>query len=438
MGDNTERHRQVRRGSARSLVLHEADIDCMSIDGKTVESRVICHYLTSGDYKGLLLSRLASDLGADPKSLLEIVVRLVKAGRVSLPAPFQTNPHVKLFDSPVEKQLLWFDDQETRPICLYPTAASVAEAVDLNTYDDTPFTKLMVLAYPKGDPFAFRISVLDSYQDDPRYEFRFNGFSGWIRTLDQSVDQLEESDRLNLNFGLGYDERGDRVVVVPLYRLDMLPGRQQRIWKENLAESLIGASRDYVTAAILGQWVEAVSVYDAIVLEQVEINKLFELMGRRPLFRTTFEETRPPQFSFFVKPTRKSYEDFVGLLDKMLSDNLSIAAFREDVERRDHKSRPKGSITMLEEWLDVRFPTAPCGARLAIIKPLREVRRLRQKPAHKIEQDTYDRKFYTLQDDLVWKVFEALRNLRCLLATDPSVSSYEPPYWARDFPVKSY
>ena len=418
----------------------------MGIDAKTVERQVVAHYLHSGDYNGLLLSNLASNLGVAPRSLVDVIVPLVTAGRVSLPAPSQTNPHVKLFDSSVEEQLLWFDDQQTRPICLYPTAVSVREVVDLNMYDDTPFTKLMVLAYPKGDRFAFLMSVLDSYQHDPRYEFRFSGFSGWIQTRDRSVDQLEERDRLNLNFGLGYDEMDDRVVVAPLYRLDMLPAKQQRIWKEFLAEGPVRVSKDYIRAAIFGQWAEAVSVYDAIALEQVEINKLFALMGRRPLFRHTYEETRPPQFSFFVKPTQRSYDDFVHLLDKMLSDNLDIRAFHGDVEQHERRSisasefelRPKASISMLEEWLSLRYPKAPPEEKTAIIKPLREVRRLRQKPAHRVEQDTYDKKFYTLQDDLVSKVYEALRNLRTLLATDASASSYEPPYWVRDFPVKSY
>ena len=418
----------------------------MGIDEKTIESQIVSHYLTSGDYNGLPLSRLASDLGADKKSLQEVVVPLVRAGRISLPSPYQTNPLVKFFHSPVEEQLMWFDEWQSRPICLYPTAVSVADSIDLSKYDDWPFSKFMVLAYPKGRPVAFLIDVLDSYQDDPRYEFRFSGFSGWVRTQDSSPDQLEGPDRTNLTFGLGYDDQGNRVVVVPLYRLDRLPGKQQRIWKEFLAKGPVTVSEDYVTAAIDGQPVTANSVYDAIVLEQVEINKLFELMGRSPLFRDTYEEKRPPQFSFFVKPTQGNYDEFVHLLDKMLSDNMNIASFDGDIERQERitisvsefELRHKASISMLDEWLSLRYPTAPPEVRLEIIKPLREVRSLRQKPAHKIGQDVYDRKFYTLQDELIWKVYKALHNLRCLLATDPSASSYEAPYWIREFPVKGY
>ncbi len=418
----------------------------MRIDEKTIESQIVSHYLASGDYNGLPLSRLASDLGAHPKRLREVVVPLVKAGRVSLPSPFQTNPHVKMVRSSIEEQLRWFDDRESRSVCLYPTVESIAEAIDLNTYDDRPFTKLMVLANPKLVLVPFRLDVLEYYQRDPRYEFRFSGRSGWIQMLDEYRDYLEESYKVDLSFGLGYEEEGDRVVVVYLYRLDRLSGKLQRIWKEFLVDGRVEVSEDYMTATLDGQPVEANSVYDAIVFEQVEINKLFELLGRLPLFRDTYDEKRPPQFSFFVKPTQGNYKNFVQLLDKMLSDNLNIASFGGDIERQQRirisvselELRPKASISMLDEWLSLRYPTASPEERSAIIKPLREVRKLRQKPSHKVEQDTYDRKFYDRQDELVWKVYEALRNLRCLLTTDPSVSSYEPPYRIREFPVKGY
>ena len=337
----------------------------MRIDEKAVERQVVSHYLASGDYNGLPLPSLASDLGTDQRTLLEVVVPLVETGRVSLPSPFQTNPHVKMFKSSIEEQLRWFDKRDSRSVCLYPTAQSIADSIDPSTYDDRPFTKLMVLAYPKGLVVPFQLDVLESYQRDPRYEFRFSGRSGWIQMLDEYRDYLEESDKVDLSFGLGYEEEGDRVVVVYLYRLDRLSGKQQRIWKEFSVDDQVKVSEDYVTATLDGQPVKTNSVYDAIVFEQVEINKLFELMGCLPLFRDTLEEQRPPQFSFFVRPTQGNYDEFVHLLDKMLSDNMNISAFDGAIPRLERvevgdgtfESRPKGSITMLEEWLSLRFPT---------------------------------------------------------------------------------
>ena len=406
----------------------------MRIDEKTIEGRVVSHYIASRDYNGLPFHRLASDLGTDPKSLVEVVVSLVKSGRVSLPSPFQTNPHVKAFKSSIKEQLQWFDERESRSICLYPTAQSITESIDLSTYDDRPFTKLMVLANPKLILVPFRLDVLEPYRHDPRYEFRFSGRSGSIQMLDEYRDHLEESDKADVSFGLGYGEDGVRVVVVYLYRLDRLPGKLQRIWKEFWFDGRVEVSEDYVTATLDGQPIEANSVYDAMVFEQVEINKLFKLLGRAPLFRDTYEEERPPKFSFFVKPTQGNYDEFVHLLDKMLSENIDKDAISGVVP----ESHRKGSISILNDWLSLRFPASTFEERLAIIKPLREVRSLRQKPAHRLVKDTYDKQFYAHQDELVWKVYEGLRNLRCLLATDPSASNYEPPFWIREFPVKGY
>ena len=121
----------------------------MSIDEKTVESHVVSHYLTSGDYNGLPLSRLASDLGADRRRLLEVVVPLVRAGRVSLAWPYQTNPHVKLFDVPVEEQLLRLDERELWLLCLYPTLSSVSKAIDPSKYDDRPLLSLWYWHTPR-------------------------------------------------------------------------------------------------------------------------------------------------------------------------------------------------------------------------------------------------------------------------------------------------
>ena len=147
-----------------------------------------------------------------------------------------------------------------------------------------------------------------------------------------------------------------------------------------------------------------------------------------------------------MKPTEGNYKSFVQLLDKMLSDNLNIASFDGDVERQERTKvsvdefelRQKASVSLLDEWLCLRYPTASPEERFAIIKPLREVRGLRQRPAHKVEKTLTIGGSTPFKDELVWKVYKALHNLRCLLATDPSASSYEPPYWIREFPVKGY
>ncbi len=68
---------------------------------------------------------------------------------------------------------------------------------------------------------------------------------------------------------------------------------------------------------------------------------------------------------------------------------------------------------------------------------LREVRGLRQAPAHSIQEDEYDKQFYKLQDELVWRVYGALKSLREVLRSDVATAEYDPPSW-ESMTIKSY
>ena len=420
----------------------------MKLDTRMIEKRIVSYYLNSRDYNGLSLSTLIRDIGTNSNNIYEIVMELVKTGKISVVSPHQSNPFIKMFDAPIEEQLDGLKERNPGFVCLYPTPTSVQEEIALSAYDDQPFTKMMILTNPKLLAIPFRLDVLDMYERDPRYRFRFYDFGGTISVRSEYNDHLGEDDQIRLRFGVGHDEEGDRVVAVYLYHLAALPGRQQRIWREFLIHRKCRMYEEFFVTTILGEPAETMSTYDAIIQEQVEINRLFGLMGRQPpLFRETYEDQRRPQgFSFFMKPTKKEYDNFIHLLDKMMSENIDIDAFGEDVERHNLKRisdneferQPKGSITMLEEWLSLRYSALPPDERTAVINPLREVRNLRQKPAHMIVADNYDKQFYELQDNLVWNVYSALNGLRHILTQDPSVSQYDPPFWDGRPIVKSY
>ena len=418
----------------------------MDLNAKTIEKRVVSFYLESGDYNGMPLSRLAEEMGVRSSSLFEIVDRLVRIGRLSIASPRQTNPFVKAFDAPLDEQLDGLEEREPWFVCLYPTLSSVQEAIDPGAYDGRPFTKMLVLARPKLVAFPFSLEVLDIYEGDPRYTFALHGFGGRISALGEYYDRLDESDRIDLPFGVGYDDEGGRVLAVYLYRLAQLPEKHQCIWKGFLIDRECRMCDEFFTATILGQPPEAISVYEAIIHEQVEINKLFELIYHARLFRDTFDERWPRGFSVFAKPTQEGYDAFVHLLDKMMSENINISAFGEDVARHsrveigegEFERRQKGSITMLAEWLSRRYPTLSSEEGLTVIEPLKRVRELRQKPAHTIVDDKYDKQFHNLQDKLVWEIYGAVSKLREILAKDPLASDYDPPFWDGQLTVKSY
>ncbi len=418
----------------------------MDVTGAEIEKRVVQYYLHSRDFNGITLSQLSAELGVELDQLRERAVEQVKAGRISIVSPHQSNPFIKMFDVPTEEQLDGLDGREPQFVCLYPTPPAVRAEVDVSAYDDRPFTKVIVLAAPQLAALPFRLDVLDAYERDPRYWFRFYDFGGTISVHDQYYEQMDQADKIDLRFGVGHDDKGNRVVAVYMRDLARLPGRQQRIWKEFLVDRECHMSEEYFKTTILAEFPDTVSVYEAIIYEQAEVNKLFELMGRPRLFRETYEDQRRPRgFSFFVKPTQGQYNDFVHLLDKMLSENINLASFGKDVRRYhrvevskgEFERQQRGSIAMLEEWLRLRFPDTSPEDLAAIIAPLREVRKLRQEPAHSIPADKYDNGLYDLQDALVWKVYRCINKLRHTLMADEVACSYQPPHWD-GLTVKSY
>lgn len=419
----------------------------MGLTERKLEKRVVQHYLGSKDYNGISLSQLVAELGAELDQLKGMAVALVKAGRISIVARRQSNPHIKMFDAPIHEQLHGLDEREPQFICLYPNRAAIEEEIAPADYDDRPFTQILVLGAPQLAALPFRIDVLDTYERDPRYQFRFYDFGGSISTHDEYYEQMDESDRFHLRFGVGYDEEGDRVVGVYLWDLGSLPARQQRIWKEFLIERECSMSEEYYKASLIAEFPDTMSVYEAIIHEQVEINKLFGLMGRAGLFRETYDNQRRPHgFSFFVKPTQDQYDSFVQLLDKMLSENINLDSLGDEVDRYrrteigpgEFERQLKGSIALLEDWLTHRYPGIEAPEVATAIDPLRKVRQLRQKPAHTIRKDRYDKRIYEMQDELVWQVYRGLDALRQLLISDHATSGYQLPSWDGQLTVKSY
>src|SRR5436309_5681225 len=99
--------------------------------------------------------------------------------------------------------------------------------------------------------------------------------------------------------------------------------------------------------------------------EQVQINKLCSRIGKPPLFKKTFEERRPIEFSPMLRPTQTNFREFCLTLDKMLSDNLNRDFFRGDIPLKEKISasdntvevRPLNTITLLERWLRAHYRT---------------------------------------------------------------------------------
>ena len=88
--------------------------------------------------------------------------------------------------------------------------------------------------------------------------------------------------------------------------------------------------------------------------------------------------------------------------------------------------KPKGTITMLQEWVGRHFrskdPAVP-----ALFETLKEVRKLRSHPSHALRANVYNETIFELQRELVICVYHALTALRLILAYWPETKGCELP-----------
>lgn len=398
--------------------------------------RVVARFFVeSSDFNGIPGGTLIQVLGAGPDATLALLREAVGAGDVTVVSPTDfVNPHVKPWSVPIKRQLAALDNGLLEQSCVYPSSTHIRAVADIAQYDDRPFTKRLALGEGQLDPVYFDLAILESYSADPRYRFVWSDYNGSIGLTEEhykAADKDPADDSFLQTFGLGYDDREQRVVVVHLRYLHGLSAEHQQIWNAKLVKRPCKMVYEYYQNGILAEWAENMSFYSAVLLEMQVINEIAVAVGRPKFFRETFEHDRPREFSIFFRPTLRNYEAFVHVLDKMLSDNIDKAFFRGDVddeERVQRKDgsievRPRGSLTMLEEWLRTRWQVKHPDYPANIMAALREVRELRQQPAHKIVANEYDKQYAVKQDELVERVYKSLRILRLLLQNYPEATA---------------
>ena len=145
-----------------------------------------------------------------------------------------------------------------------------------------------------------------------------------------------------------------------------------------------------------------------------------------------YVENRPQKFTFLTRTTLEEFNDFVLLLDKMISDNINKQFFQNEVsyereiQRKDGRIeiQNKGTLQILDEWIREKFSTHNNWALWdKSMKAFRKVRKMRQKPAHALDENIFDQRYFKDQRELIIEAYSAIRILRLLLANDPAVES---------------
>lgn len=402
-------------------------------------------YINSKDFNGIPLPVLKSKF--PKKDLLDKVEQLIKEGKITIFT--SDNPHVKLFpEKSIEDQLNEFK-QNKGLICLYPSPNYLEEHIDPDELQNEPFTRQLLLGKAQLEPIFFDLSVLDIYSTDPRYFIHNIDYRGSISIKDEFYldESVPEKDKINLEtFGLGYKEDGERVIIVFLrYLIDLSPEHQQ-IWNTYRLTEKCYADPDYYKNTILGEWAERVSIYNAFIEELFQINEMCRLMGKPPLFKRDFKDKRPDDFKIILKPTLKNYEDFVLVLDKMISDNINKDFFRGEVKLEDETTRKdgkiiitqKGTIRLFKEWLESNFRPNEEQFFDTIFDTIKSVREDRMDPAHKINENVYDKIYQDKQNELILNAYIAVRHIRLAFSNHPNVKDYKVPEWLYEGKIRRY
>ncbi|MDJ4921045.1 hypothetical protein LEJ48_03245 [Salmonella enterica] len=436
---------------------------------KQIQNLVFSFFCESADFNGIGLRSISERLGLDYKDSIDKIKSLVKDGIIDIQS--STNPHIIGFSHhAIKSQLdilehakgIVFTKQNfgginivtentEYPICVYPTKEYLEKNRNISEFGYAKYKTALALAEPQLTFRFFETDVLERYSNDPRFDFEFNDFSGSISCkYDESGNPiLREEDQIFLkSFGLGFDAKSDRVIAVLLRDLGRLSSEHQVYWStKEIPTSECKVLSYYYDNVIRGGWITARSVFYALIDEINAIHKITSSIFGISLFRKELDgDNRPKNFTFFFTPTTKNYYEFINLLDKYLSENINKPFFEGKIDLEDRKSIDentfersyKGTLRLLEEWINKVFNYSDESIPKEIMTPLKKVRKERQNPAHKIIDNNYDPSLIKLQKEIMESCYLSISSIRRNLQTHPQAGAVELDSRLDEDNVKSF
>ncbi len=394
-------------------------------------------YFESGDFNGMPIYQLSNKFDINSDKFRSVIRNAIK--NEILTARFHGNPHILAFSRIEKDQILsWFDTEKyPAHICLYPHKKKLPNDVRLERHKDSPYTYELAKGFGQLEYRTFDLSVLEYYRNDPRYSYETDFIHGSISIKDEyyESDLVADSDQILLQtFGFAYSNDFSRYVAVFLRYLADLSPEHQKVWAAKEVKGDIKLHPDYYASSIEGSWGTKMSIFQAFVEELELINKMSQTIGKPNLFNHSYYNDRPKEFGFLLRPTASEFNDFVLLLDKMMSDNINKSFFGDDIELESEEERDdgkiiirqKGTVQILETWINRYFKPVDPKPLEDMITTFKTVRKLRQKPAHKVNTDKFDQTIFKEQRELVIKAYDAVSTLRMALANHPKVRINPP------------
>jgi hypothetical protein len=168
-------------------------------------------------------------------------------------------------------------------------------------------------------------------------------------------------------------------------------------------------------------------------------------MQRPHIFRTDYGEygeEKPRNFGFLLRPTLEEFNNFIHLLDKMISEDIDKKFFGDDIPSETEITRKDGkviiqnigSLKMLDEWVRKFFRPDDWVPWNEAMKSFKEVRKLRQKPAHSVNENVFDQEFFKEQRNIMLNSYKGIRILRLIMNNHPIVrqAKIDIPDWLQE------
>lgn len=377
-------------------------------------AEVIDRYLGSRGFNGFFM-RAGDPRGVAAETLTR--KRLVEVvGEDDFP-----NPHIRPWESrrSIDEQVVSLAAalaNENHGVCLYPTSTALADREEVRALADQPYTQRLAAGAGQLDIAFFRTDVLESYRNDPRFTFRFDDFGARASVSEKVYEDINEpaADKVSVTLGFAYRQPLERdapiVRFVAAFLRDVarLSPEHQRRWETyEVAGEDINPHPIWLAEA-MGEWIDRIGPFDAMFAELAALDELYERAFGMPLLRTT---ERPDDFGWILRPSQREFDDFIQTLDKLLSDNMRHDAFdAAGIPSVDETGRQLGTLNRLDRLLE--RARVPEDQRKAVLKPLREIRSARSKPAHALRQNVGDETFIRRQAEILQQVTQSIEALR--------------------------
>lgn len=387
---------------------------------------LVCDFFKkSNDYNGIPSYNL--NLPYTEEQLVCSIISLIDKDKISILTSEDDENYYIIrfgFKSKMEQIEFLINNGLRVDFCLYPSN-NYLSLENINKKDkDYPFKHLLRLGHPQLKMIYFEWDILHKYHSDPRYNFNFYDYQGSII----STEQIKKEQNIILNsFGVGRDENNNYVVAVFLKDLANQPSNIQIEWEHKLInnQEKCNITEYYIRNHLHYCWNFPNTIYSSIIQEITNINLLTKEIYQESFFLHEYENERPIDFNMIYIPTKKAYLNYILEFEKIVINNINIKFLkRNNVNTRNQEGEALGSIALLSTFIKEIKPEIE----QQIIQPLKKLRKLRQTPAHKIEKDIYDQKYFDKQHNITVEVFESLNLLRKVLQLNPKVVNYEIKY----------